>query len=177
MVGVTHQIYTQLPLDIPTPCSLCTYPPPHREHTHPLPMTSDGDHWRPVQTCSFQGLPRPHLVVATETETHTSGRYTSYWNGFLYCQLFAQTIRSKWNTPFSLQISPSLSQNLSKSIRKVFETVKANSTLDYQKVQDIWPFVLLGFFLIKSKVKVAFRNITRSYLMWSQIRTWQLHMS
>ena len=33
-------------------------------------MTSGGDHWRPVQTCSFEDLPlERYLVVASETET------------------------------------------------------------------------------------------------------------
>ena len=45
-------------------------------HPEPLLVTSGGDHWRPVQTCSFQGLPIPlpseqHLMVATETETRS----------------------------------------------------------------------------------------------------------
>ena len=29
-----------------------------------------GDHWRPVQTCSFGHLQERHLKVATETEVH-----------------------------------------------------------------------------------------------------------
>ena len=34
-------------------------------------MTSGGDHWRPVQTCSFGDTPERHLVVAIETEALT----------------------------------------------------------------------------------------------------------
>ena len=54
----------------------------------PLLVTSDGDHWRPVQTSSFRDLsllpPELHLVVATETvSTCFKRQYTFYWNAFL----------------------------------------------------------------------------------------------
>ena len=34
-----------------------------------LLLTSDGHHWRPVQTCPLEDLPSPLPVVATETCT------------------------------------------------------------------------------------------------------------
>ena len=56
-------------------------------------VTSGGHHWRPVQTCSL-GLtaqtpstgtdiwwPPKHILLA-------SGRYASYWNGFLFLVLW-----------------------------------------------------------------------------------------
>ena len=54
----------------------------------PLLLTSGGQHWRHVQTCSLEDLPHQywHLVVATETRTVgwlTSGWYASYWNAVL----------------------------------------------------------------------------------------------
>ena len=46
---------------------------------HPPPVTSGGDHWRPVQTCSFEDPPlERHLVVATETEVRTVSKYVVY---------------------------------------------------------------------------------------------------
>ena len=63
----------------------------------PLPVTYDGDHWRPVQTFSFDGhplFPNRHLVVATEAEARIVSEeviYT-YPNGVLSFCLFFQTI-------------------------------------------------------------------------------------
>ena len=51
----------------------------------PLLVTSGGDHWIPVQTCSF-GDPRQwHLMVANVTEAHTLSKQVvcNHWNAFL----------------------------------------------------------------------------------------------
>ena len=52
---------------------------------HPLLVTSWGHHWRPVQTCSLQDPPWCIHLMAVEADTvSASGRYTSYWNAFLF---------------------------------------------------------------------------------------------
>ena len=92
-------------------------PPRHRTslYKYPLVLTFIGHHWRPVQTSSLQDPPTPLLVTSgghhwdlfklvhfnTPTTTgvdiwwllnaHTvgaSGRYTSYWNAFLFATDF-----------------------------------------------------------------------------------------
>ena len=49
---------------------------PGRSGHSPLLMTSGGDHWRPVQTCSFGDPPKQHLVVATENEANMVSKQT-----------------------------------------------------------------------------------------------------
>ena len=75
----------------PWPSTLGTYPwdinpgdvPP------PLLVTSDGDHWRPVQTSSFRDLsllPRSDIwwwPLKLSTHKVSNGQYTFYWNAFL----------------------------------------------------------------------------------------------
>ena len=46
----------------------------------PLLLTSGGDHWRPVQTCSLEDLPS---LVLTSSGSHRSRRYAPYWNAVL----------------------------------------------------------------------------------------------
>ena len=45
-----------------------------------LLLTSGGDHWRPVQTCSFEDLPP---LVLTSSGSHRSRWYAPYWNAVL----------------------------------------------------------------------------------------------
>ena len=56
-----------------------TYPP--TGHTCLLLVTSGGDHWRTVQTCSLEDIPQ---LVLTSSGGHRSGQYASYWNAFLF---------------------------------------------------------------------------------------------
>ena len=57
----------------------------------PLVVTSIGQDWRPVQTCSLEGP----LVLTSggNWSTYTrsaSGRYASYWNAFFFSVLLTQ---------------------------------------------------------------------------------------
>ena len=51
----------------------------------PQLLTSGGQHWRPVQTCSL-APPPPGATSGGQSPKHiwfASGRYASYWNAFL----------------------------------------------------------------------------------------------
>ena len=55
------------------------------KHRHPLLVTPGGDHWTPVQTCSF-GPPGSDIWWWSMKLKHIlfpGRRYTSYWNAFL----------------------------------------------------------------------------------------------
>ena len=60
----------------------------------PLLVTSGGNHSRHVQTCSFED-PLPTISTDICWPKHVrlaSGRYTSYWNAFLYQQIFLPAV-------------------------------------------------------------------------------------
>ena len=71
----------------PPPQGQVGYPPdirsgdllchPGHQTWEPLLVTSGGNYWSHVQTCSFgNSLPQEqHLVVVTETETHTVSKW------------------------------------------------------------------------------------------------------
>ena len=67
-------------------------PPPgygSSKYRDALLVASGGHHSRSVQTCSLQDPPPYWYVVAIEAHTvGASGRYTSYWNAFLFIILF-----------------------------------------------------------------------------------------
>ena len=70
--------YPTLPLGYPTPTPL---------------LTSDGHHWRYVQSCSLEDLnpTNPPLpLVLTSNGDHQSMRYAYYWNVF-FCFTFFRT--------------------------------------------------------------------------------------
>ena len=67
-----------------------TLPPRHTLQPgipYPLLLTSGGHLWRPVKTCSIKALPPALPTVLTSSGGHRSGRYTSYWNVFLFLTL------------------------------------------------------------------------------------------
>ena len=69
--------------------SLCSSPPLPQYRAlalDPLLVTSGGQDWRPVQTCSPKQTPPPGLTSGHWLLKHVQwkiGRYASYWNAFL----------------------------------------------------------------------------------------------
>ena len=74
----------------PPPC--CTSdlrPTPSPLDISPLLLTSGGQHWRPLQTCSLEDPPRSDIWWwPLKHVRFASGRYASYWNAFLFLAIF-----------------------------------------------------------------------------------------
>ena len=67
----------------------CTDTPPQRLASHPLLVTSGGQDWRPVQTCSLEYLTPSSPVLTSVGYGREAGVYASYWNAFLFTVLFS----------------------------------------------------------------------------------------
>ena len=81
------------------------YPPTpgHQTWEPPLLVTSGGDHWRAVQTCSFGDPMEWRLVVATETEART----VSKWAVCILLECFQRFVDFHFKVTKSWAIYPS----------------------------------------------------------------------
>ena len=87
------------------PCACCTHPPSgiptHLWDTYRLLVTSGGNHWRPVQTCSFENLlppPQQHLVECCLSCYHCLFKYHNFTNRRIfnkkYYKMFKFVVKS-----------------------------------------------------------------------------------
>ena len=66
--------------------------PPGHQTLGPLLVASGGDHWRPVQTCSFRDPLQSDIWWWPLKRKHVrfpSGLYPSHWNAFLLSKFFS----------------------------------------------------------------------------------------
>ena len=92
--GICHMVGYALPWYIrhwdlpPLTLNLMTYPLDIRTLDLPLLVTSGGDPWRPVQTCSFGDRPSPrHLLVFIRI------LQIAFWVLYIFKALFLSTLQ------------------------------------------------------------------------------------